>query len=76
MKKLNLANKGWLRTESAAEYADVSPRLIKEWRRQGLRHIKVNDRLTLTRPEWLDDHIQAQDSQPDLDAILAELQGR
>jgi excisionase family DNA binding protein len=49
----------WLRVKSAARYADVSPRLVRKWLQQGLRHSRPNQKLVLIRAQDLDAFLES-----------------
>ncbi len=51
--------KGWFRVADAASYASVSPRTLRSWLDQGLRHSRVGGCL-LIRRENLDNWLEAQ----------------
>ncbi len=38
---------GWARVKVAAAYAGVSPRLIRNWLKQGLKHVRVGGALLI-----------------------------
>ena len=46
----------WLRIQRAAEYADVSPRTIRRWFGDGLKHSRVRG-VPYTSEQWIDEFI-------------------
>lgn len=61
----------WLRIYKAAEYADVSPRTIRRWFIEGLKHSRVRG-VPYTSQEWIDQFIESH-SDDRLDRIVDEV---
>ena len=51
--------KGWAKPKSAAEYADVSEGIIREWMKSGLPYADVSERITLIRLVDLDRFLES-----------------
>lgn len=47
----------WMRTDKAAEYATVSTRTFRRWKKNGMRYARV-DGVDLFRSEWIDEYIR------------------
>ncbi len=65
----------WLRIKPAADYAGVSPRLLRQWLKEGLRHSRVGGAV-LIRDSWIDAYIEGHEVQPnvvDIDGIVDEV---
>lgn len=50
--------KGWAKVKSAAAYADVGERTLREWLKNGLRHVRVRNTIRM-RYEWIDDFLES-----------------
>jgi len=48
---------GYLNKQAAAEYAGVSKGTIRNWMKDGLRHIRRGN-VVLIKPEWIDDFLE------------------
>jgi hypothetical protein len=55
---------GWFRIKSAAKYADVSERTIREWIYRGLKRTKIKG-IALIKVEWLDEWLEQFQVNPD-----------
>jgi|GEM_PF-6113650 len=51
--------KGWAKPKAAAEYADVSEGIIREWMKSGLPYADVSERITLIRLVDLDRFLES-----------------
>jgi hypothetical protein len=49
---------GWLKANSAAGYAGVSPRTLRTWLRKGLRHSRLSTGTILIKCEWIDEYLE------------------
>jgi hypothetical protein len=49
---------GWAKVQSAASYADVSPRTLRKWFESGLRYVKAPSGALLIKLEWLDEFLE------------------
>ena len=49
---------GWAKIKQASEYAGVSPRTLREWLKQGLKHTRLPSGMILIKltsiDEWLE----------------------
>jgi hypothetical protein len=57
--KSALPTRGWARITSAAEYADVDPRTVREWLRMGLKHARMNQKTILIQYDDIDDFLKS-----------------
>ncbi len=51
-------HKKWMRISTAAHYADVSERTIRDWVKEGLRHARRTRKLILIKTSDLDDYLE------------------
>jgi excisionase family DNA binding protein len=67
----------WLRIQKAAAYADVSPRTIRRWLHEGLRHSRVSGVPYISEQavdEWMQAHeVQEDRAQLVVDEVMADL---
>ena len=63
--------RGWLRPKSAAEYCEISERTLWNWRKKGLKFLRVN-RVTLVKISDLDEFIEGASAtkKADIDKIV------
>lgn len=47
---------GWFKVPAAAKYADCSPRLFRDWLKQGLRHVRIRGTIR-TKADWIDEFL-------------------
>ena len=48
----------WLRINSAAQYADVSPRTLRKWLKLGLKCVRLPSGTILIKASWIDDFLE------------------
>ncbi len=63
---------GYLRPKIAAEYCCISERTLREWLKEGLRHIKHRG-IVLIKVEWIDEFLSkySVDSDAAVDKIVS-----
>jgi len=67
-----------MRTADVAAYARVSPRTVRKWFKEGLRHLKLSHKNLLFRKEWVDEFLLRHECSASrvetlVDKILAEM---
>ena len=63
----------WFRLNKAAEYADVSPKTITRWFKDGLRHSRVNG-TPYVKDTWLDEWMQSHEiNEQTIDDIVEDV---
>lgn len=45
--------------EQAAQHVGVTPRTLRKWLKEGLKHVRVSSRLIRTKMEWVEDYMAA-----------------
>ena len=63
---------GWMKVKSAAAYADVSERTLREWLKCGLRFVKVRGCLRI-KPAWIDEYMEQYEAGADLDRVVNDI---
>ena len=48
----------WLKVKHAAQYAGISPRTLRDWLKQGLKHSRMPSGTVLIKTESIDEFIQ------------------
>jgi excisionase family DNA binding protein len=49
---------GWAKVKTAARYADVSERTLREWLKNGLNHVRLNTGTILINYSWIDTYLE------------------
>ena len=66
---------GWAKIKPASAYAGVSPRTMRKWIKQDLRHARLPSGTILIKYEAIDEFISKYEKQQnDADLIVAELE--
>jgi hypothetical protein len=52
---------GWGNVNSAAEYAEKSPRVIRYWLKNGLRHSRNEYGGVSIKYEWIDEYLESKE---------------
>ena len=48
---------GWAKIKTAAKYADVSDRTLRDWLKAGLRHSRLPSGTILLKYSWIDQYV-------------------
>lgn len=65
---------GWARIKQAGEYAGVSPRTLRDWLKNGLRHSRLPSGTILIRFSAIDDYLESfSTDHNDVDGIVNEV---
>jgi predicted site-specific integrase-resolvase len=57
---------GWAKIKSAAEYAGIKERTMRDWIKEGLKHSRLPSGTILIKYDWIDEFLEsyaAKDSQ-------------
>ena len=46
---------GFITIEQAAQHVGVTPRTLRKWLKEGLKHVRVSSRLIRTKMAWVED---------------------
>ena len=70
--------KAWAKPKSAAEYADVSEGVIREWMKSGLPYATISERITLIRLADLDQFLETRiktrnDVESAVDSVISSI---
>lgn len=70
--------KAWAKPKSAAEYADVSEGIIREWMKSGLPYATISERITLIRLADLDQFLETRiktrnDVESAVDSVISSI---
>jgi excisionase family DNA binding protein len=64
---------GWLKIKSAAMYADVSPKTVRAWLKNGLKSSRPGG-IILIRREWIDEFLEGfSNTGADIDSTVDNL---
>jgi hypothetical protein len=53
----------WMKIKKASLYAGVSPRTLRDWLKNDLKHSRMPSGLILVKSEWIDEYIEQFSSQ-------------
>jgi excisionase family DNA binding protein len=72
-------NRSWAKVKEAAEYAGVSPRTLRDWLKNGLRHSRVSAGMILISYAAIDEYLAGFEVRTNqlndvVDQILKEIQ--
>jgi predicted site-specific integrase-resolvase len=59
---------GWAKIKTAAEYAGIKERTMRDWLKEGLKHSRLPSGTVLIKYDWIDEFLElyaAKDSQVD-----------
>lgn len=59
---------GWTKIKSAAAYAGIKERTMRDWLKEGLKHSRLPSGTVLIKYDWIDEYLEsyaAKDSQVD-----------
>jgi len=70
---------GWAKIKSAAAYAGIKERTMRDWLKEGLKHSRLPSGTILIKYDWIDDFLEsftAKDSHVDkiVNETMKELQ--
>lgn len=66
--------KAWAKVKTIAERSDVSPRTVRTWLQDGLRHARIRGTI-LIKTDWLDDFLESHEAgnPKQVDNIVSEV---
>jgi len=50
---------GWSKIKSAAKYAGISERTMRDWLKDGLKHSRLPSGTVLIKYAWVDEYLEA-----------------
>ena len=64
---------GWSKIKSAAKYAGISERTMRNWLKDGLKHSRLPSGTVLIKYGWIDEYLEAFAAKEDqVDKIVTE----
>ena len=64
---------GWSKIKSAAKYAGISERTMRDWLKDGLKHSRLPSGTVLIKYAWVDEYLEAFAAKEDqVDKIVNE----
>ena len=71
----NLGTRGYAKVKEAARYAGVSPRTLRKFLRQGLKHARLPTGTILIRYGWIDEFLgrYVEDGHDRVDKLVEEI---
>jgi len=69
-------SRGYGKVKEAARYAGVSPRTLRKFLKQGLRHVRLPTGTILIRYGWIDEFLgrfEVEDGQDHVDKLVEEV---
>lgn len=69
--------KGWLKIKAASAYSGVSPRTVRKWLKQGLKHSRLSSGTVIISFDAVDEFLSSFEVQNDeVERIVEELEKR
>ena len=64
---------GWSKIKSAAKYAGISERTMRDWLKDGLKHSRLPSGTVLIKYAWVDEYLEGFEAKEDqVDKIVNE----
>lgn len=64
---------GWAKIKSAAEYAGIKERTMRDWLKEGLKHSRLPSGTVLIKYDWIDEYLESYAAKKDqVDKIVDE----